>query len=122
MNYYFITPSKQISVIKPGQAHSCSMGQAYAMMSSQWSRNRWAELLLHPGRYAESGSGKYVSGRVEVREQVWLNDSRDSVYVHCRIIANWHVLSYKAEALENNWALAPMDQWKRYGNASNCQY
>ena len=89
----------------------------HAMMSSQW--NRWAGLLLRPGRYAEFGSGNYVSGRVEVREQVWLNDSRDSVYVHCRIIANLHVLSYKAEPLENNWALAPMDQWKRYGNASN---
>ena len=62
-----------------------------------------------------------VASQVHVQEQVWLNDSRDSVYVHCIIIANWHDLSYKAEPLENNWALAPMDQWRRYGNASNCQ-
>ena len=53
---------------------------------------------------------------LKVREQVWLNDSRDSVYVHCRIIANWHALYKKAEPPENNWALAPMDQWKRYRN------
>jgi hypothetical protein len=46
--------------------------------------------------------------------KIWLNDNRGSVYEHCRIIANWHALYKKAEPPENNWALAPMDQWKRY--------
>ena len=54
-------------------------------------------------------------GVFEKESTVWLNDSSDNVYVHYRIIANWHVLQCKAEPLENNWALAPMDQWKRYG-------
>ena len=59
-----------------------------------------------------------IGGRIvfDSRSEVWLNDSRDSVYVRCRIIANWHDLYKKAEPPENNWALAPMDQWKRYGN------
>ena len=46
----------------------------------------------------------------------WLNDSRDSV---CVLIANLHDLYYREELLENNWALAPMDQWKRYISVSN---
>ena len=57
-NYY--TPSKHIMM----QAiHSVPLAAPWpsimhAMMSSQ--RNRWAGLLLHPGRYAEFGSGKNV--------------------------------------------------------------
>ncbi len=51
---------------------------------------------------------------------VW-NNSRGSVNIHCRIIANWHVLSCKEEPLENNWVLAPLDHWKGY-NSNNCIY
>ena len=61
---------------------------------------RFTSRETHVGRFQASERPQYK----------WLNDS---VYVHCRIIANWHVLSCKAEPLENNWALAPMDQWRR---------
>ena len=40
--------------------------------------------------------------RAKVQDQVWLKDSSDSVYVYCRIVADWNVLSCKAEPLENN--------------------
>ena len=52
-----------------------------------------------------------ISGSVLRR---WLKDNRGSVCVLCVTIDIWLGLWWKEEPLENNWALAPMDQSKRY--------
>ena len=93
------------------------------------STGRWAGLDSNHNNYRRAGDQWilfvvviYASGRVHKTTLWWLNDSRDSVYELCVITATSQDLQYKAEPLENNWALAPMDPWRRYGNASNCKY
>ena len=44
---------------------------------------------------------------------IWLNDNMDSVCVLCAVTPSLQDLQSQEEPLENNWALAPMDQWKR---------